>query len=111
LIWGFWHFPLIVSGYNYPESPVLGAFILFPLTTIFASFFLAWLTIKGQSLWPAVLAHGSVNSFIGAFIGGMEYQNRLAADILVLAFWAIIALLSYHSLTTSIKRRDSDSSQ
>jgi len=100
LIWGFWHFPIILNGYNHPETPVLGAFVLFPLTTIFASFFLAWLTIKAESFWPAVIAHGNVNAFIGSFVGGMNYNdgNRIYADILVLILWGVIAVLSFRSI-------------
>lgn len=100
LIWGFWHFPIILNGYNYPETPILGAFILFPITTIFASFFLAWLTLKAGSFWPAVIAHGSVNAFIGSFVAGMDYnnENRLFADILMLILWGLIAFLSYRSV-------------
>ncbi len=101
LVWGFWHFPFIVSGYNYPHTPVLGAFLLFPLTTVFASFFLAWLTLKANSFWPAVIAHGSVNAFIGSIVAGMNYgSDRLYADIFMLCIWGVIALLSY----TSIKK-------
>lgn len=100
LIWGFWHFPIILNGYNYPETPILGAFILFPITTIFASFFLAWLTLKANSFWPAVIAHGSVNAFIGSFVAGMDYnnENRIFADILMLILWGLIAFLSYNSI-------------
>ncbi len=104
LIWGFWHFPLILSGYNYPTTPVLGAFFLFPLTTVFASFFLAWLTLKAKSFWPAVIAHASVNSFIGSFISEINYtnnQNRLFADIFVVCIWGIIALCSYISIKST----------
>jgi membrane protease YdiL (CAAX protease family) len=104
LIWGFWHFPLIVGRYNYPETPKLGAFFLFPLTTVFASFFLAWLTLKANSFWPAVVAHGSVNAFIGSIVAGMNYgNNRFFADIFVLCIWGIIAFFSY----LSIKKIDS----
>jgi len=105
-IWGFWHFPFIISGYNYPESPILGAFILFPLTTIFASFFLAWLTLKANSFWPAVLAHGSVNAFMGSILAGMNFgSNRLYADIFILSFWAIVGTLSYISIKKWVKLR------
>ncbi|WP_445263802.1 CPBP family glutamic-type intramembrane protease [Rhodohalobacter sp. 8-1] len=39
-LWGSWHFPLILPvGYNYPDSLILGAFLLFPATAVLASFF------------------------------------------------------------------------
>ena len=96
LIWGFWHFPLILNGYNYPEQPVLGAFVLFPLTTVFSSFFLAWLTLTSSSVWPAVLAHGCVNTFYGHVVSEMDFgKNRLAADMIILAIWFLAGLTSY----------------
>lgn len=62
LIWSFWHLPLLLAGYNYPEHPVLGALVFFPAQLIAASFFLGWLTVRSGSFWPAALAHGAVNS-------------------------------------------------
>ncbi|MDJ0646464.1 MAG: CPBP family intramembrane metalloprotease [Flavobacteriaceae bacterium] len=100
--WGFWHFPYTISGYNYPETPILGAFVMFPLLAVFASFFLAWLTIKAKSFWPAVLAHGSVNAFMGSIVQGMDFgTTRLEADIVVLAVWFIVGTLSYLGLKQS----------
>lgn len=99
LVWGFWHFPLVLlAGYNYPETPVLGAVVLFPATAVLASFFLAWLTTRAKSFWPAVLAHGSVNTFFGYIVSGMAYAGedaRLFSDILILAFWGLVALVSF----------------
>src|SRR5262249_14339677 len=81
--------------YNYPEHPLLGAFLLFPLTTLFASFFLAWLTLSSSSLWPAVLAHGSVNTFYGQVLLEMSFgPNRLTVDIIVLLVWLFLAAVS-----------------
>ena len=96
LIWGFWHFPLILNGYNYPEHPVLGALVLFPLTTVFSSFFLAWLTLSSRSLWPAVLAHGCVNTFYGHVVSEMNFgKDRVAADMIILFMWFLTAAVSY----------------
>lgn len=97
LVWGFWHLPIILVGYNYPETPVLGALLLFPATTVCASFFLAWLTTRAKSLWPAVLAHGSVNTFYGYIIAGMDHTggSSLAADGLVLVVWGLVAVAAF----------------
>ena len=102
LIWGFWHFPLILSGYNYPEHPVLGALVLFPLTTVFSSFLLAWLTLSSRSLWPAVLAHGCVNTFYGQVVSEMNFGvYRLTADVIILSIWFLTAVVSYMLLQTT----------
>lgn len=34
LIWAAWHLPLLLAGFNYPNSPVLGALVYFPIAAI-----------------------------------------------------------------------------
>jgi len=95
LIWGFWHLPIVLSGYNYPEHPFIGGFIWMPLTLVFGSFLLAWLTINGKSIWPAVFAHGGVNSIM-SILDSMEFgENNLIANFLIVGIWSIVALISY----------------
>jgi membrane protease YdiL (CAAX protease family) len=96
LIWAHWHTPVILAGYNYPETPVLGALFLFPLELIFASFLLAWLTIRSGSVWPAALAHGSYNAFHGYIVQGVEPSGtRLGIDLVVLGVALCVALPAY----------------
>jgi membrane protease YdiL (CAAX protease family) len=57
-IWAHWHTPLVLHGFNYPATPRLGAWLLWPATCILVSFMLGWLSINGASIWPAVVAHG-----------------------------------------------------
>jgi membrane protease YdiL (CAAX protease family) len=64
VIWGIWHWPVILMGYNYGKAyfgaPFLGplAMVLFTLSL---SVIFGWLTIKAESVWPAVIAHGALN--------------------------------------------------
>lgn len=64
LIWGVWHWPIILMGHNYglnyPGAPFLGplAIVWFTLTL---GIFLGWATIKSGSVWPAVIGHGAIN--------------------------------------------------
>ncbi len=96
LIWAHWHTPMVLAGYNYPETPVLGAFVLFPLELILASALLAWLTIRSGSVWPAALAHGSYNAFHGYVVQGMEVTGpRLVTDLVALAVALAIAVPAY----------------
>ncbi|GLV55505.1 abortive infection protein [Dictyobacter sp. S3.2.2.5] len=70
IIWGFWHAPLIVlDGYEFGGLyPALGVFF-FLLSTIPYSFLLTWLRVRTGSIWPAVLAHASINACAGAIAG------------------------------------------
>jgi len=72
LVWSFWHLPLLMAGYNYPEYPVIGGFLLMPATLIGGSFILAWLTIESRSLWPAVVFHGSINAVFQGVVNDLE---------------------------------------
>lgn len=71
-IWGLWHAPIILMGYDYPGHPVLGA-ALFVGFCILLSPLLQWLfETSGSAIAPA-LGHGVVNQatsyFVGATIG------------------------------------------
>lgn len=74
IIWGVWHYPINLRGYNYPEHPILGL-VLFPVGTILLSIIFGWLRLKTGSIWSASLAHAATNT-IGAsltiylFLGG-----------------------------------------
>ncbi len=64
VVWGAWHWPLIAMGYeytfNYPFFPWLG-FLAFVWFTILFATFQSWVTLRGGSVWPAVIAHGALN--------------------------------------------------
>jgi membrane protease YdiL (CAAX protease family) len=64
VIWGIWHWPFIYMGYeygfDYPGYPWLGP-IVFLWFTFTVGIFLAWLTLKSKSIWPAVIAHAALN--------------------------------------------------
>ena len=71
LIWGVWHWPVIVMGYeygfDYPGFPWVGM-LLFLLFTICGGVLLAWVTFQGRSVWPAVIGHAAINGIAGLSI-------------------------------------------
>lgn len=64
VIWGVWHWPIILMGHNYglnyPGAPFLGplAMVWF---CIVLGIFLGWVTLKSNSVWPAVIGHAAIN--------------------------------------------------
>jgi len=99
ILWGFWHFPLIINGFNYPEYPILGAFLFFPLTTIFISYFLGWLTINSKSIWPAVFTHAVINSIM-ILLFEMDFgKNKLEGNLSIVGLWLIIGVISYYLIS------------
>ena len=63
-LWGVWHFPVTLRGYNYPDHPLLGS-LLFVAITILLSYLLGWFRERTGSIWAASLAHASTNA-VGA---------------------------------------------
>ena len=105
LIWGIWHAPVIAMGHNYgfdyPIFPWLGilAMIWF---TIVVGIFLAWVTIRANSVWPAVIGHAVINGITGISVLMSKGEpstliGPLATGILGGSGWLIAALLIYFS--------------
>ena len=95
LIWGVWHWPVIFMGYeygsNYPGHPWAG-----PLLFLWVAFglgtFLGWLTLRGKSVWPAVIGHAAINGIAGAAVLATQGQpNPLLGPLPV----GIIGSLGY----------------
>jgi len=114
LLWSFWHLPALLAGYNFPEHPVLGGFILFPAELVAISFFLAWLTLRSGSFWAAAIAHGAGNSIEEGVVANLHltvphlYEDllRLAATVVVgLVFWLLLAV---RTRRVSALHRDDD---
>lgn len=77
VIWGIWHYPINLQGYNYPDNRILGLFI-FPVFTVILSIILGWLWLKTGSVWSASLAHAATNAIGGGltillFMGGPNW--------------------------------------
>ncbi|MFJ4224544.1 lysostaphin resistance A-like protein [Microbacterium sp. NPDC089695] len=67
IIWGLWHAPLILLGYNYPDAaPWVGQLAMIAACTVVGGF-LYLLTVGLRSVWPAALAHG-VNNGVSGFL-------------------------------------------
>lgn len=97
VVWGLWHAPVILLGYNYPGTPgwlALAAMVGF--STIMGGIF-GWLRLRGGSVWPAALAHSSLNAaaapLMMVFIGKNGAFNPLHANITGWSGWIIPAIL------------------
>jgi membrane protease YdiL (CAAX protease family) len=100
VLWGLWHAPLILLGYNYPTAPGwTGVLMMTGMCTLVGGI-LAWLRIRSASVWPAALAHGSLNASVGlslVFAASGSTVDTVHATILGWSGWllpiAIVAVL------------------
>lgn len=76
VIWGFWHFPLIINGYNYPEDPEAGVFMMVLFTTLLSPVF-TYVREKAETVLAAAVIHGTFNAIAGLpllfFAGGSHF--------------------------------------
>jgi len=90
-VWGYWHLPIVLMGYNFPSQPVLGGLLLMPIGTIFIGIFLAWIYLRSKSIWMPALAHASLNIFSGFLYGMTMNVDELSRQLVWIAAWGIVA--------------------
>jgi uncharacterized protein len=61
VIWGLWHAPLVLMGFNYPGFPWIGVVMMCALTTLLGIFESEW-TLKYNSVLLASFIHGAFNA-------------------------------------------------
>jgi len=109
LIWGVWHYPINLRGYNYPGQPILGL-IVFPVGTTLLSIIFGWLRLKTGSVWAASLAHAATNAIGMAlttllFMGGPNWI--MVSYLGALAWMPLGALCAWIALSGQLEERDS----
>lgn len=67
-IWGLWHSPVILLGYNFGQPNLLGVLYM-TLGCAFYGVLIGWLRLRSASVWPAAIAHGAFNASAG--VGAM----------------------------------------
>ena len=96
VIWGVWHWPLILMGYNYPGHPILGV-VLMTLNTTGIAIVLGYAVLRSGSVLLAAYLHAlndQVVNFIVA-IGFRPYDSAFSFGIGIyeIATLVIVAVL------------------
>lgn len=99
LIWGYWHLPIGLMGWNFPNHPILGALLLTPVGTTFIGIYVGWLYLRSRSIWMPTLTHAASNLAYSVLAMEMiKRQNELVLQLSWIACWGIIAGLCLISL-------------
>jgi membrane protease YdiL (CAAX protease family) len=100
-VWGAWHAPLIVRGYNYPQHPHAGL-ILIVIFCVLMGTVIGWLRLASGSVWVAAAAHASVNMTSGLvpyYFGG-KYDSAFGGTIFSMVGWIpIVAFIAWLAST------------
>ncbi|WP_243788335.1 CPBP family intramembrane glutamic endopeptidase [Saccharopolyspora gloriosae] len=96
VIWGCWHAPLILLGYNYPDAPGwLGVAAMIGMCVLIGAVF-GWLRLRSGSVWPAALAHAAFNAAGGSYLlfaEAGEHIDTTQATILGWSGWIVPLVL------------------
>lgn len=94
VLWGLWHAPVILLGHNYGRTDIWGVLLMVGACIAWGMFF-GWLRLRSASLWPAVLAHGSLNASGGLIMillsEGSAYQPEFAGPMGIV-MWGVLAV-------------------
>jgi membrane protease YdiL (CAAX protease family) len=96
VIWGAWHWPLILMGFSYPGYPLLGLVLTVLFTTGFA-IVLGYAVLRSGSVLLAAYLHG-LNDQTTAFLVALGYKPfnpvfSFGVGIYGIATLALVALL------------------
>lgn len=107
-VWGLWHSPIILLGYNFGRPDVAGV-LLMTGGCIAWGVLLGWLRLRSASVWPAVLAHGSLNSVAGLVVllhaAGSTPDLALVGPLGVASWIVIAAIVAVLAATGQLRRQ------
>ncbi|MDF9746172.1 CPBP family intramembrane glutamic endopeptidase [Natrinema salsiterrestre] len=66
-LWGIWHTPVIVAGYNYPSFPYIGVLAMTIACLSFSPVY-TYVVVRAKSVLAAALLHGVFNGSAGLVV-------------------------------------------
>lgn len=95
-IWGLWHSPLILVGYNFGYTDWRGVALMTAGCIAWGVLF-GWVRLRTGSVWPVVLGHGALNAAAGLVVllsaAGAEVDMGVVGPLGAIA-WAVIAVIT-----------------
>lgn len=102
VIWGLWHYPLIVTRLYAADTNLLFQLVCFTVGIVGVATMLAWFRLRSGSIWPAVLFHAVHNTLIDSVFPNATIETAttpyigtefgiglaLAGVVLFLIFWS-----------------------
>lgn len=78
IIWGLWHLPILVRGYEYHGDRSLMAITVFCVAAVFFAIIFGWLRRRSGSIWVTSLAHSATNA-VGGSLSVLWFPNATNA--------------------------------
>jgi len=108
LVWGLWHAPIILLGYNFDRPDIVGVLLMTGGCVAWGVLF-GWLRLRSGSVWPAVFAHGALNASAGMFVwfyaAGTTTDLALSGALGVAGWIVCAAVIVVLALTGQFRRQ------
>jgi len=96
VVWGLWHAPVILLGYNYPGLPPAIALLFMVMFCVLVSVLLGWLQAASGTVLVPAIAHGFINGTAGIpslLVASGHPIDSALVGLLGLCGWAVLSLL------------------
>lgn len=95
IVWGIWHAPIALKGYNLPHHPKFEAYIFYPFVCVVYSTVLAYLTLMTNSILPAILFHTTNNNLggISLLLFDKKDERKEILSYFVIGFFVLITFV------------------
>lgn len=95
-IWGLWHSPLILLGYNFGYLDWRGVALMTGGCIAWGVLF-GWSRLRSGSVWPAVVGHGALNASAGLILLVSSAESTVDMGVvgpLGFVAWGVIAAVT-----------------
>lgn len=93
IVWGLWHTPLLLLGYNFGTTSPVSVPLMMVGTTLIGTM-LAWLRFRSGSIWAGVVAHGTLNASASLLLIALVPKTPdVTATVLGWAGWIVLAVV------------------
>ncbi|MDR1804202.1 MAG: CPBP family intramembrane metalloprotease [Treponema sp.] len=93
VVWGIWHFPLILLGHNYPQHPVPGVAMMIVFCVLLTPMMI-YIVLQSGSVITAAIFHGVLNAIAGISLLFLSGGNDLTNGVTGLAGFIVLILLN-----------------
>lgn len=106
VVWGVWHAPLVLLGYDYGRTDLLGVLLMTGFTVL-TGVGLGALRLRSGCVWPGAVAHGSLNTAASTVILVLSPDPAHGTGLTLLGptGWTLLALLALGLALTGVVGR------
>lgn len=79
-VWGVWHAPVILDGYNYPSFPLVGVVAMTAATVAFSPLY-TYFVVRARSVLAAGFFHGVFNASAGTLLAYTAASDPVLAEL------------------------------